>query len=142
MYWGLFPVQTAGMLLINKSNPTTDLILTLTELTTIVNPVYLLVLTSDFNRTKSRFVLPQNISSNLLRYDHFKVDTSIFNDLDTGLYTYTVYQSATETTDETVLGNPVETGKAKIIVPANTVQPIIYQSEDTSDFYTYKSIND
>lgn len=61
--------------------------------------------------------------------------------MDTGLYTYTVYQSATETTDETVLGNPIESGKAKIIAP-DTVQPIIYQSEDTSDFYTYKSIND
>jgi hypothetical protein len=130
------------MLLINKSNPKTDLILTLTELTTIVDPVYLLVLTSDFNRTKSRFILPLNISSNLSRYDHFKTDTSIFNGLDTGLYTYAVYQSAMSTTDETVLGNPVESGKAKVIALAIVVQPIIYQSEDTSDFYTYKSIND
>ncbi|QEC78772.1 hypothetical protein [Mucilaginibacter ginsenosidivorax] len=130
------------MLLINRSNPKTDLIFTLTELTTIVTPVYLLVLTSDFNRTKSRFILPLNISSNLNRYDHFKVDTSTLNDLDTGLYTYAVYQSSISTTDESVLGNPVETGKAKIIAPAVLVQPIIYESEDTSDFYTYKSIND
>lgn len=130
------------MLLINKSNPKTNLIFTLNELTSIVSPVYLLVLTSDFNRTKYRFILPLNISSNLNRYDHFKVDTSIFNDLDSGLYTYAVYQSTISTADETVLGNPVETGKAKIIAPAVLVQPIIYKSDDTSDFYTYKSIND
>lgn len=130
------------MLLINKSNLQTDLIFTLTELTTIVNPVYLLVLTSDFNRNKYRFILPQNISSNLFRYDHFKVNNSIFTDLDSGLYTYAIYQSAIESFDETVLGKSIESGKAKVIAPEALVQPIIYKSDDNSDYYTYKSIND
>ena len=130
------------MILLNKNIQVQDLVLTLTELTTIENPVYLLVLTNDFNRKKSYLILEANTSTNTQRYDRFLFDANSLADLDTGLYTYAVYESDVAVYDESGLGNPIETGKAKVIAPDEMVQPIIYNSEDDSEYYTYKSLND
>lgn len=125
------------MILINKDNSTQDLVLTLTELTTIADPVYLLVLKNEFTDNLTRYILQDNVSANLNRYDHFQVDTSLFNDLDTGDYSYTIYQSDSINYDETTLGNYVETGKAKVTAPDEVVSAIIYNSA-TAETITYK----
>lgn len=126
------------MILLNKSLDTQDIFLTLTELTTIVNPVYLLVLSNDFTKTVTRFVLQNNLSDDLNRYDHYQLATALISSLEQGLYTYRVYQSVTATNDETLLGNAIECGKAKVIDPGAIVQPIIYESVPT-EFVTYNS---
>lgn len=125
------------MILINKDNSTQDLVLTLTELTTIADAVYLLVLKNEFTDNLTRYILQDNVSANLNRYDHFQVDTSLFNDLDTGDYSYTIYQSDSINYDETTLGNYVETGKAKVTAPDEVVSAIIYNSA-TAETITYK----
>lgn len=129
------------MILLNKSINEQDIILTLTELTTISDAVYLLVLTNDFTKVISRFILSQNVSLNTNRYDHYKIETSDISALEQGLYTYSVYQSAVITYDETSLGKPIESGKAKVIDPSMLVQPAIYNSEPT-EYVTYNSNND
>ena len=130
------------MILINKDLQVQDLVLTLTELTTISTPVYLLVLTNDFDQVVTRIILSQNFSPNRNRYDLFGLQKSQVSGLTTGLYTYQVFQSSEINYDESVLGKPIESGKAKVIAPAELVQPIIYQSDDKSDYITYKSAND
>lgn len=125
------------MILINKDNSVQDLVLTLTELTTIVDPVYLLVLRNEFTGNSTRYILQNNISPNLNRYDHFQLDTSLFNDLETGDYSYSIYQSDSINYDETTLGNYVETGRAKVTAPDELATAIIYNSA-VADTITYK----
>ncbi|WP_428329049.1 hypothetical protein [Mucilaginibacter sp.] len=127
------------MILIDKSKQVQNLVLTLTELTTIVSPVYLLVLSNDFTKVVSRFVLSNNQSLDLNRYDLFQLSANTINTLEQGSYTYSVYQSAIETTDETSLGNAIENGKAKVI--GTVTQPIIYNSDPT-EYVTYNPNND
>jgi hypothetical protein len=125
------------MILINKDNSVQDLVLTLTELTTIINPVYLLVLRNEFTNNSTRYILQNNISPNLNRYDNFQLDTSLFNDLETGDYGYTIYQSDSINYDETTLGNYVETGKAKVTATNEQAIAITYNSA-IAETITYK----
>lgn len=129
------------MILLNKSISKQNIVLTLSELTTIVNPVYLLVLTNDFTKVISRFILSQNLSNDLSRYDLFQLDTASISSLEQGVYTYSVYQSTIPTEDENSLGGSIEDGKAKVIDPSILVQPIIYNSVPT-EYVTYNSDND
>jgi len=125
------------MILINKDNSKQNLVLTLAELTTIANPVYLLVLKSDFNGNSYRFILQNNLSSSTIRYDYFQLDTSLFTNLDTGIYSYKVYQSGSIAYDETTLGNSIESGKAEVFASGTTQQAIIYTAPK-ADSVTYK----
>ena len=118
------------MILINKDLlPVQEIVLTLTELSSGADAVYTLVLHNDFTHKDFSFSLTDNLSTNTNRYDLFNLDTSLFNDLEVGNYTYTVFES-----DKTI-----ETGKAKVINPGAIVQPIIYQPESTSQYITYKN---
>jgi len=129
------------MILIDKSLQVQKLVLTLTELTTIVNPVYLLVLANDFTKISSRFVLGTNLSQDLLRYDLFTLIQPQISPLEPGNYTYSVYQSSVSVTEETGLGSPIESGKARITNSSDKVQPITYNSVPT-EYLTYNSTND
>ncbi|MES2265593.1 MAG: hypothetical protein V4520_02455 [Bacteroidota bacterium] len=130
------------MILLNKSLLVQDIILTLSENTSLQNPVYLLVLTNDFNKRVYRFLLENNISAYKGRYDHFAIDTSSIRELDSGSYSYAVYESASAIDDESLLGNAIERGNAKVIAPAEIIEPIIYKSDEDLTYYTYNSIND
>ena len=129
------------MILLNKSVEKQNIVRTLSELNTIVNPVYLLVLTNDFTKVISRFTLNHNLSNDLSRYDLFQLSTSSISSLEQGLYTYSVYQSAIPTDDESLLGSSIEDGKAKVIDPSTLAKPIIYNSVPT-EYVTYNSDND
>jgi len=124
------------MILINYDKSVQDLTLTLSELTTISNPVYLLVLTNLFTKTKTRYILQNNLSTSIQRYDRFQLPTSGFTGLEVGLYNYYVYQSATVNYDETQLGNWIETGKAQVIHNSQVLQPITYQPTSV-EYITY-----
>ncbi len=129
------------MILLNKSLDTQNVVLTLSELTTVANPVYLLVLTNDFTKVISRFILATNLSLDLNRYDLFQLTTASISSLEQGNYTYSVYQSTTASYDESSLGGAIEQGKARVIDPSILVQPIIYNSVPT-EYITYDSNND
>jgi len=124
------------MILINYGKDVQDLVLTLTELTTISDPVYLLVLTNIFTKTKTRYILQDNLSPNLERYDRFQLPTSEFDNLETGLYIYHIYQSDSINYDETQLGDWIEQGKAQVIRNSEALQPITFQPSEV-EYLTY-----
>lgn len=127
------------MILINKDRETNTVILTLTELTTINNPVYLMVLYSEYTKKTYRIILPQNTSASKERYDEFTLNTSIFNNYEEGIYSYYIYQAETETIDETTLGNPVEIGKLKLFSNTTNEEYTSLNEEETEDdFITYE----
>lgn len=129
------------MILIDKSLQHQNLVMTLTELTTIVNPFYLLVLTNDFTKVSTKFVLGLNLSKDLLRYDLFTLNQAQISPLEPGNYTYSVYQSSITPSDESGLGSPIESGKALIILSSDKAEPITYNSAPT-EYLTYNSTND
>lgn len=124
------------MILIDYEKNVQDLVLTLSELTTISNPVYLLVLTNIFTKTTTRYILQNNLSPSIERYDRFQLATSGFTGLEVGLYDYHVYQSSTINYDEAQLGNWIETGKAQVIKNSEALQPITYQPTQV-EYITY-----
>jgi hypothetical protein len=94
------------MIKIDKALPEQRLILTLKELTTIDSPEYSMELTLDATGDVFQFPLPASTSNSPERYDMFKVETEVFNEMPEGMYTYTVTQND---------GKQVEAGKLKII---------------------------
>lgn len=124
----------------SKTSQNQNIILTLTELTTIVNAKYLMVLKNDAIRTVTNMFLPENISTSKDRYDLFQIATSEFYDLVSGFYTYSIYQQSPDTTitDAKLLGNSIEDGKLlikdlvvnEVIAPADNNDYIIYYKGD------------
>jgi hypothetical protein len=102
------------MITIDKDSNSQILVVTVTELTTIENPCYLLVINSAFTNNTYRIQLPENSSENIVRYDEFILDTAVFNYISEGLYNYSIYQSSVLTYDENALGEAVEKGFMKV----------------------------
>lgn len=109
------------MLLIYK-NTFSDVILTLSEKTTLENAVYLFEFIND--ETKNSFCfLSSDLSGNKERYNKFRiVDSATVLPLvgqlnfETGRYKYNVYeQSSTTNLDPTLALNLVDIGKAEVI---------------------------
>lgn len=126
------------MVIIDKTLQSNRLLFTLKENTTIATPIYLLVLHSPFNKTTSRFILQNNTSPFTFRYDEFIIETLIFKDLTIGTYYYSVYQTSTESLDETTMGKAVETGILKVVGEAVEGYVSISPVETTDDFLVYE----
>jgi hypothetical protein len=124
------------MLVIDKSKAVQNLILTLSELTTIDNARYLLVLKNDAVRTLNKIILPDNTSLSTDRYDLFSLATPVFNEITTGYYTYSIYQQSplTSISDETLLGDFIEQGKLLIkdLEVTETIAPV-----ENKDYIVY-----
>ncbi|TWR26899.1 hypothetical protein FPZ42_07645 [Mucilaginibacter achroorhodeus] len=101
------------MILIDKSKLSQLIILTVSELATIENPKYLMVVQSDALRTFFRFHLPDNESQYLSRFDSFTMLTSQFEKLVPGFYSYSIYEFShdVQITDDVDLGKSLESGK-------------------------------
>lgn len=80
------------MILIDRAKASQEVILTLTELTTIVNPMYVMVIQSDALRDTYSIVLPANQSTSTSRFDLFNLETTSFDGLAGGYYIYEIYQ--------------------------------------------------
>ena len=124
------------MIVIDKSKSSQNIILTLTELTSIENAKYLLVIKNDAVRTVSNIFLGNNLSTATERFDLFKLTQPAYNQLVSGYYTYSIYQQAqdSEITDVTLLGASIEDGKllvkslevTEVVAPADNNDYIIY----------------
>jgi len=117
------------MIIVDKSKSVQSIILTLSELTTIQGVVkYLMVLNNDATNEINEFYLIDNVSQNKERYDLFYINTSNFDTLTSGYYTYTIYQQSLTATQIENESDFIETGKLLIKdVPAvNNDQFIIY----------------
>jgi hypothetical protein len=115
------------MILIDKNKDVQILVLTLTELTDVESPIYFLHLKSDGNRTEYSVQLPANTSEFKERFDLFNVATTEFDELNDGIYTYSVLLNDVA----------IETGKAlvksavesTIISPADSSEEILIYGE-------------
>lgn len=83
-----------------KIDKTNDIVLTLNERVTLVNPFYLFHFISKFNNSEERLFYCDNISIKKIRYDEFKItetkspdylDNQV--DLFTGEWKYIVYET-------------------------------------------------
>ena len=130
------------MILIDKGLSQNKIYLTLNELTTIEDANYLLVIHSSFTNKTFRVLLPENVSTAKTRYDAFLISSSIFNDIEEGVYTYSIYQTDNPETDNEIgLGKPVEVGYLKFVSSnVETVYKIEEAEAETEDDYiTYKN---
>lgn len=115
------------MILIDKDKDVQVIVLTLSELTDVEAPVYFLHLKSDGNRNEYTIQLPANTSEYKQRFDLFNVDTTEFDELNDGIYTYSVLLNDVA----------IETGKAliksdvqsNIVLPADSSEEIIIYGE-------------
>lgn len=114
------------MILIDKSKEFQTIILTLTELSDGLTGNYKLNLVNDANRSFFNIDLTPNISAFPERFDMFKIDTSVFESLNDGFYTYSVS-----------LGDGVvEKGKAQVVSPSNPSE-IIIQPNSSNEILIY-----
>jgi hypothetical protein len=107
------------MILIDKSHPIQNIILTLSESTTIQDVPYVMMIKCDATRQIYKIALPENVSSSPERYDLFRIDSTVFTEMESGYYSYSVYQ---QNSDTTLDNEPIEDGKlliksAKIDIP-------------------------
>ncbi|MBN9295381.1 MAG: hypothetical protein J0I41_00150 [Filimonas sp.] len=103
------------MIIIDKNKDENRIIVTVSEMTTIDNPYYLLVLYSPYLDKSFRIQLPANSSSHKERYDAFILPSTVFKNYTEGRYTYSIYQSSTVADNESLLGMPVETGFLTVV---------------------------
>ena len=109
------------MILINK-NSSNDVILTLSEKTTLTNAVYLFEVINDMTNDVKCFIA-EDISNNKLRYNEFTFIESTTEDLLngtfnlelSGFYKYNVYeQTSTTNLDPLLALNLIDKGKLNV----------------------------
>ena len=115
-----------------------DVIVTLTELTTIANAFYLFVFTHE--TTKEVINVIKNSSSDLsqfkYRYNKFTFDSSLFANASIGKYTYSVFEQLSSTNTNITGLNLIESGKMDLNVSATPVDVFNEYSAPTT-FRTY-----
>lgn len=115
-----------------------DVIVTLTELTTIANAFYLFVFTHE--TTKAVINVIKNSSSDLsqfqYRYNKFTFDSSLFINASIGKYTYEVYEQLSSTNTNITGLNLIESGKMDLNQAATPVDVFNEYSAPTT-FSTY-----
>jgi hypothetical protein len=119
------------MLIVDKSQDTTRFIVTVTEATTVGDPVYTMMIHSSFTNGTFYLPLPQNTSPYPVRYDEFMVETSEFDAFPNGMYAYTISEVSDGVVERGVLviKNSEETTEDQFTV--------ITPDEDEDDFITY-----
>lgn len=133
------------MLLVKLDNLNHDFIVTLSEKAMGLESGYRMELYSPFTKETFSFMLPDNISENPERYDHFKVDASFFPLKKVGTYEYKIYGYDTVNNEDIGL---LETGVLKVIdtqtsntSAVNDLYQSITPDEDADDFMVYDSEN-
>lgn len=113
-----------------QQNTVNDVVLTLRELTTIANPFYLFVFTSD-DTNISKIFTGVDISTNVNTYNEFNIELtsgaedlldSVINLPYKGYYTYNIYSMVTEgNLDINNITELVESGKVYV---NDTIKPV------------------
>lgn len=118
------------MIIIDKTKENNSIIVTVSELATIDDPTYIMVIYSGFTNKTYQIELPANISPSKERYDEFLVDTLLFKDVEEGFYVYTIYQDSIM--DDFV----VEIGVLQVVGTVETYISI-QQLEEADDYIVY-----
>lgn len=124
------------MIVVNK-NSTNNVILTLSEKTTLENVVYLFEVIND-QSGEAKYFIAEDVSPNPVRFNEFNlIENATENLLNgtfelqlTGFYTYNIYeQISTTNLDPLLATNLVETGKLE--VPDNSSELTQYNGNQT-----------
>lgn len=115
------------MILIDKAKDFQNIILTLTELSDGLFGVYQLTLTADGNRGVYTFDLPPNTSAYTERFDLFKIETSVFDALADGIYSYQV----------SLNGATMEKGKALVKSAPDASEIVLQPNSSTNKILIY-----
>lgn len=126
------------MITINKNSVNDNVVVTVTEFTTINSPYYLF----EFKRDSTEvpyYCIADNQGTETQRYDQFTItetDTPTFTDgeisLPAGDYTYTIYQQASSTNlDPAQSHGRVEIGKCQVI--GTVLEPTQYPGGDLTN---------
>lgn len=90
-----------------------DILVTLSESVTITNPYFLFVFTNISTKEILKVIVnSEDDKSNYpLRINIFEIDVDLFEDLQTGQYSYEVYEQVSSTNEDTAGLNMVENGR-------------------------------
>jgi hypothetical protein len=115
-----------------------NVIITLTEKTTLVNGYYLFVFTHETTKATISFVksFASDLSLYKYRFNEYLFDASLFNTATIGKYTYEVYEQTSPTNTNITGLNQVETGKMDLNVSTIPVDMFNEYSAPTT-FTTY-----
>ena len=123
------------MVIFDKASSGNTMIVTSTEGITL--PIsgttgFTLNIVSDFDNQKQLNITLTDVSLFTERYNEFEFDNTILDNLNTGLYTYSIF-FFNETEDEIV-----EFGILRIIDTTPDTSKYKYTKNDDKEFYTYK----
>jgi hypothetical protein len=126
------------MVLIDNTDTSFQLILTLEEKRTLTNPYYLFVFTHQDTGNTIKFLKfsEDDESDYPLRYQQFTIDPAVvFLNAKLGFYLYNIYEQLSSTnTDVALTGAEVENGKMRLIT---TDADIYTEHSQTVTFKTY-----
>src|SRR6478735_5434834 len=117
------------MILINRGKAKQDLILTITEKTTVSVPNYLLFMVNDADKSEYKIYLNNALVSTNSRFDFYSLNTTAFAGMPGGYYTYSIYQND-------INSDVIEVGKlliqddkeaVQIITPIRTDEYMMYK---------------
>jgi hypothetical protein len=127
------------MIRINKSS-INNIVVTLTEKTTIVNPFYLMDVYSNQTQESKVVSMGSDISSNKTRWNEFSITENSAEDLlngvislNEGTYDYFIWESAIDDNILSTATGIVESGK--LVVIGNTVTTTTYNNTKTKVVY-------
>lgn len=111
------------MIYINKDE-VNNIVLTLSEVSSLNNPYYLFVFQSEFNpEADPIYFTAPDISTYPERFNQFLLDEPVDVELMKGQYTYTVYEAITEPEDvNDTTGDVIEEGR--MVVSGSVVNSI------------------
>jgi hypothetical protein len=113
------------MILFKRNEAIGIMIVTATEKAVLPDTVFNILFTHELTKKTVLVNDAQDISATTSRYNQFEIDTSLFDELDNGFYTY-------EITDQA--NNLLEVGKMKLV--GDKVIPVQYQDTPT-EYTTY-----
>ncbi len=124
------------MIVLNRNTENKNIVVTLTEFTTIQNPTFLFEFINDTTSEKF-YVISLDLSAHRERYNLFNI-TEGFNDVlngsvklgAIGFYMYNVYEQQGSSLSPLGL-NKVESGKMKLVAPKEVVSEHLQDSEFT-----------
>ena len=100
------------MLVITKGVQS-DIMVTLQDSITLLNPYYLFVFTNISTKEELKVIVNSADDKSYFpnRINVFEIDNALFNDLQTGQYVYEIYEQLSSTNEDTTGLNLVENGR-------------------------------
>jgi hypothetical protein len=116
-----------------EKNSTNNVVLTLSEKTTLTDAYYLFEFTSDETKD-TRYIIPTDISPNKIRYNEFEIIEPNDVSLTVGTWKYRIYEQVSSTNTDTNGLNEVECGRVDVIGSTTSVPSVTFTKTKTPVF--------